>query len=170
MKGMKKATAALCLAAAAVPGAAQAQCWSGEPEAAATIRDLQSKLMVGTLQCRAIGIDILEPYNGFVRTNRETIQAANAVLKVHFAKNGSGAAQAQYDSFVTALANAYGAAPTNQQVCADLAGLAAAADAAGGDIAKLIEVAGRAGPGPQLPGGRCPITFATAAGATSGGR
>ena len=67
----------LCVAAAAmalqsVPAQAAMACWYETEVAAARVRDLQSRLMVDALRCRAFGIDILGAYNEFVRSNRAT--------------------------------------------------------------------------------------------------
>jgi hypothetical protein len=158
----------LCIAAAmiamvAVPADAAMGCWNETQVAAARVRDLQSRLMVDALRCRAFGIDILEAYNEFVRSNRETIQAANAVIMAQFSQGFGDGAQTEYDRFTTALANAYGADRTDDQVCAEAAATAAEAVAAGGDVMRLIEIEERFGPAPALPGGECPISFDTAA-------
>ena len=54
----------------AVPAQAAMSCWNDTEVAAARVRDLQSRLMVDALRCRAFGIDILGAYNEFVRSNR----------------------------------------------------------------------------------------------------
>lgn len=157
----------LCMAAAvmaleAVPAHATMGCWNETQVAAARVRDLQSRLMVDALRCRAFGIDILGAYNEFVRSNRATIQAANSVILAQFSRGFGGAAQTEYDRFTTALANAYGADRTTGETCAEAASVAAEAVAAGGDVERLVEIEERFGPAPALPGGECPISFETA--------
>ena len=154
--------AATGLAAAALLIAAPAEaagCWTPEGAAAAKLRDLQSRLMVATLRCRAIGADIEASYSNFVRSNRETIQAANAILKAQFA-TGDKVGERAYDSFATALANQYGGDATNPEICQGAAAAAEDAAAAGGELARLLAVAERLGPPPPLPGGECPVSFA----------
>ena len=155
---------ALGFAAAALvfvqPAQAAMSCWGEEERAAAKIRDLQSRLMVATVRCRAMGVDVLTAYNDFVRVNRETIQAANGVIKAQFAAGHGPQAQTFYDRFTTALANEYGDDPTNVEVCGETAEVASEAAAAQGDIGLLLALAERTGPSPQLPGGECPISFA----------
>jgi hypothetical protein len=162
----------LCLAAATIgvgqPAQAAMGCWDRNNAAAAKIRDLQSRLMVATLRCQAIGIDVLGAYNAFVSTNRSTIQAANGAIKAQFAAGYGAAAERQYDSFTTALANAYGGDQTNAEVCRDTAAVAEQAVAAGGDIGRLLEIAERVGVEPKLPGGECPISFAAVAASVTG--
>ncbi len=159
----------LCLAAFAVgfaqPVQAGMSCWDQNQIAAAKIRDLQSRLMVATMRCRAMGMDVLPAYNEFVRVNRSTIQNANGLIKAQFkAGFGDALAQKSYDSFTTSLANAYGAEATSAEICEDTAELASEAVAAGGDIARLLDIADRVGSAPELPGGRCPVTFASVGG------
>jgi hypothetical protein len=150
------------LAAAAVLFAVPANaagCWKPEGAAAAKLRDLQSRLMVATLRCRAIGADIEASYGNFVRNNRQTIQSANGILKAQFA-TGDKLGERAYDSFATALANQYGGGATTPEICAGTAAAAEDAAAAGGELDKLLAVADRLGPPPPLPGGECPISFA----------
>ncbi|HEY0413834.1 MAG TPA: hypothetical protein VGD66_11910 [Allosphingosinicella sp.] len=154
--GLALAAAAL---ATAQPAQAAMSCWNAEGAAAAQLRDLQSRLMVATLRCRAIGVDVLTAYNDFVRENRSTIQAANGVLKAQFVTGYGREGDAAYDRFATALANEYGGDATTGQLCDDTAAAAEEAAAAGGDVTKLLAIAGRFGPAPDLPGGQCPIVF-----------
>lgn len=151
--------AATVMATVAVPADAAMDCWNESQVAAARVRDLQSRLMVDALRCRAFGIDILEAYNEFVRSNRVTIQAANAVIMAQFSRGFGGNAQTEYDRFTTAMANAYGADRTDGEVCAQAAATASEAVAANGDVMRLIAIEERFGPPPTLPGGACPISF-----------
>jgi hypothetical protein len=157
---ISEAAAGLVTAAllAAAPANA-AGCWKPEGAAAAKLRDLQSRLMVATLRCRAIGTDIEASYGNFVRSNRQTIQAANDLLKAQFATGDKVGARA-YDSFATALANQYGGDATTDDLCRGFAAAAEDAASAGGDLGKLLGVAERLGPPPPLPGGECPTSFA----------
>ena len=158
-------TAAAALLCAAMPAQAAMGCWNSTQVAAAKVRDLQSRLMVATLRCQAMGADVTEPYNRFVRANRETIQGANAVLLAQF-RTGFGGSQGetQYDRFATALANIYGADATDHAICADTAALADEAAAAAGDIGQLVAIEDRFGFSSDLPGGQCGYSFASAEG------
>ena len=156
------AAAAVLTTAGAAPAQAAMSCWNESEVAAARIRDLQSRLMVDALRCRAYGIDILGAYNEFVRANRATIQAANSVIMAQFNDGFGRAGQTEYDRFTTALANSYGGDATSGESCAEAASVAAEAVAAGGDIGRLVEIEERFGPPPSLPGGQCPVTFTLA--------
>jgi hypothetical protein len=153
----------LGLAAAALlyaqPASAAMSCWEEHETAAAKIRDLQSRLMVATLRCRAIGIDVLTAYNDFVRINRTTLQQANGVIKAQFDQGYGLEGPRFYDSFTTALANEYGADETSGAVCDETAAIAAEAALAEGDVARLVDLADRTGRSPDLPGGICPATL-----------
>lgn len=151
-------TVALCVASA--PARAES-CWAKEEIAAAKVRELQTMLMVAALRCRATGIDILPSYNRFVSANRKTITAMNDRLKAHFGGNGPAEGQRRYDRFTTSLANAYGGGATGEDSCAEMADLADEGAAASGS-ARLIAIAERAVPDPQIRGGSCPMTFARA--------
>ena len=132
-----------------------ADCWSAEQAAAARIKDFQSRLMVATLRCNAMGLDRSSNYNGFVIANKPAISGAIAALKARFEQAYGAQWMREYDRYNTALANAYGADATNQQVCDDLGRLADDAIAADGNREKLLAVAERAGGSPRLPGGVC---------------
>jgi hypothetical protein len=153
----------LGLAAAALlyaqPASAAMACWDEHETAAAKIRDLQSRLMVATLRCRAIGIDVLTAYNDFVKINRATLQEANGVIKAQFDRGYGREGPTAYDSFTTAMANEYGADATDQSVCDQTAAIAAEAALAEGDVGRLVDLADRTGPSPELPGGVCPVTL-----------
>jgi hypothetical protein len=158
--GLSIAVATTCLAAQ--PAQAAMSCWNQQQTAAAKIRDLQSRLMVATMRCHAMGIDVLPAYNDFVRSNRSTIQAANGVIKAQFAQGFGSNAQNEYDQFTTRLANAYGADSTNVAICQQTASRAREAVAANGDLDRLLHIAEAMGPAPQLPGGECKVSFAEA--------
>jgi hypothetical protein len=155
--------AALGLAAAALlcaqPASAAMSCWGVDETAAAKIRDLQSRLMVATLRCRAMGIDVLGAYNDFVRVNRSALQQANGVIRARFDRGYGPEGERFYDSFTTALANEYGADSTSFEVCGETAAIAVEAAAAAGDAALLVDLADRTGRSPELPGGVCVVAL-----------
>lgn len=165
MCGLKKARTALVAGAMmiCVPTTAFAQegCWNQTQVAAAKVRDLQSRLMVATLRCSAMGVNVAAAYNRFLAANRETIRGANAVLMSQFeSAYGGRQAQAQYDRFATALANIYGDDATSRSVCAETAVLADEAASADGDIELLVAIEDRLGFVSALPGGQCTVSFA----------
>ena len=155
----KAALAAVITFAAAQPAVAGTTCWDHQQAAAAKVRDLQSRLMVATLRCQAMGYDVSPAYNQFVRANRDTIQAANGLLKAQFASMGGPAGERAYDSFTTELANTYGGEQTNAEICRETEAAGQEAASAAGDVSLLMALAERLGPAPRLPGGACPITF-----------
>lgn len=161
--GKRSLKGALGLAAAALlwaqPASAAMSCWNERETEAAKIRDLQSRLMVATLRCRAMGIDVRTAYNDFVRINRSALQKANGVIKAQFDRGYGPEGQRFYDSFTTALANEYGANATSFEVCEQTSAIAAEAALAEGAIARLVDLADRTGRSPELPGGVCPAAL-----------
>lgn len=158
--------AGLAMAAALIvtsPAQAVMGCWNDTQTAAAQVRNLQSRLMVASLRCVAMGYDVTPAYNRFVRASRETLQGANGVIMAQFRAGHGGQAQLHYDRFATTLANAYGADATSERLCAEAAMVADEAAQAAGDARRLVEIADRLGDAPALPGGRCGLTFASAA-------
>src|SRR3546814_3031315 len=87
-KLLVSSAAGLLTLSLATPAAAQS-CWNGAEIKAAKVRDLQTLLMVGALQCRSSKYDVLADYNKFVRAHRATISAHNDVLKTHFKQAGN---------------------------------------------------------------------------------
>jgi len=155
------AAAMLCVG---MPAQATMGCWNSTQVAAAKVRDLQSRLMVATLRCQAMGADVSDAYNRFVRANREAIQGANGVLLAQFHAGYGSQGETQYDRFATALANIYGADATDGAVCADTSALADEAAAANGNIGQLVAIEDRFGFSSDLPGGECGYDFASAGG------
>jgi hypothetical protein len=141
---------------AAQPAQAAMGCWNQEPAAAAKVRDLQSRLMVAALRCRAMGVDVLAAYNDFIRQNRSALQAENNLIHAQFDTSYGAESETYYDRFTTSLANRYGGDATNAEICNDTAWAAQQGAAAGGDVSKLIALADRFGSPPELPGGECP--------------
>lgn len=166
MSGLRKGRAALVAGAMmiCVPTTAFAQegCWDQTQVAAAKVRDLQSRLMVATLRCSAMGVNVAPAYNRFLAANRETIRDANAVLMNQFQSAYGRQAQLHYDRFTTALANIYGDDATSESVCAETVVLAQEAAEAGGDIDALVAIEDRLGFVSSLPGGQCTVSFAAA--------
>lgn len=144
--------AALALAATGAAMPAQAQCWGVHDMQAASVRQMQTMLMVAALRCKAAGIDVSAEYNGFVTAQKETLAAEDMVIKRHFAD--AGGTQSDYDHFTTALANGYGDGQTSEATCAEAAALAHD----GATVASLValETMANARVFPAaLPGGSC---------------
>ena len=153
------ASAALLLCVS-TPAQAVMGCWNETQVAAAKVRDLQSRLMVATLRCNAMGVNVAPAYNRFVVANRGAIQGANTVIMAQFRSGYGGQEQVQYDRFTTSLANLYGDDATDRTICAEMAAVAEEAAGAQGDIRQLVTIADRFGATPALPGGQCTPSFA----------
>lgn len=81
-------------------------CWYPHEMRAAQLRDFQSMLMVGTLQCKGANSGAVESYNRFVTKQRGLLDANNYVLKAHFLREeGIEKGGAAYDGYATSLAN-----------------------------------------------------------------
>lgn len=120
----------------AMPAAAQ-NCWNGAVMKAAKVRDLQTLLMVGALQCRTSQHDVLGPYNRFVKAHRVAISVHNETLKSHFKRAGNARG---YDSFTTGLANGRSADSIDPDFCRETAALAERlASASQAEVEKLAD-------------------------------
>ena len=142
--------------AGAAPAEAAMGCWDGQAATSVRLKDFQSRLMVATLRCNAMGFDSSAHYNKFMIANKATLGTANVAVKARFqAAYGAKRWQSEYDRFNTSLANAYGAGATSKEICRDLADTARNAAAAKGDRAKLMAIVEHSGSAPSLPGGMC---------------
>lgn len=159
---MKKFVACvLALASAAAPAYAQEKCWTAKELAAARVRDLQSVLMVGALQCRATAHDVLPDFNKFVVAGRSLIITENDILKARFIKQrGMKEGNRAYDAFATALANDHsGSTARMDSFCESAQAMAVAAtDAITGPepLDALELIAERLGERPAGVGAGCP--------------
>jgi hypothetical protein len=165
---MFKAVMAVAAACGVLVAPAQAACWNAEEASAATVRELQSMLMVAALRCQVSGHAMMTEYNHFVVSNRGAIGAMNDKLKAHFIRSmGPVAGQRAYDSFTTSMANGYGAASSGGEVCATASSLAREAAMMENSVDGLLLLADRQGLVARLPDGLCrdaaPMTIASAA-------
>ena len=96
-------------------------CWHPNEAKAAQLRDLQIKLMVGTLQCRSKNSSAVELYNAFITKQRGLLDANAQILKTRFLReNGAKDGQAAYDRYATALANENSAHSGESNYCANM--------------------------------------------------
>lgn len=108
---MRRLTCCVIVAVMSISGSAQAACWTPLALDAAATRELDTMLMVSALKCRYERPELLARYNVIVRHNRPALVAANQRLRAHFENAvGKRAAEGAYDSYVTRVANRYGAA------------------------------------------------------------
>jgi hypothetical protein len=116
-------------------------CWSGEAFDAARVRELESMLMVAALRCRTEGSNLLTQYNAFIGESRPALIKINDRLRQHFTRSvGPIKSLNAYDSFVTSLANRYGAGASGLN-CGDMESILSAALAEKGSIEGLIRLA-----------------------------
>ena len=151
----------VALAAIAIIAApARAECWRADHIAAAKVRDMETMLMVSALRCRADHTQMIGQYNAFIVKSRAALNQVNDKLKAHFtAEVGARQSLDAYDSYVTRIANRYGAGAEGLN-CNDLSDITAAALSEDTSFAALAALADRAGVQPIIAGGVCPLTFA----------
>jgi hypothetical protein len=155
--------AALATCLLATPAQAQGGCWSETEAAAAAVRNLQNRLLVGTQLCATRGHDISGNYNRFIRANWQTLQAANGVLRARFQANHGSAGEDHYDAFVTRQVNRFGGMPSGDGMCDATAQAAEQGTVAAGRVQALLRLAERMIADPELPGRRCGLVLASAA-------
>jgi hypothetical protein len=95
------------LALSASPATAQL-CSISPVQSSAKVRELQSILMVGALQCRGVpGSTVIADYNRFINAHKAALQNHNGALRAHFMKASAKSGAGAFDSFTTKLANAH---------------------------------------------------------------
>jgi hypothetical protein len=146
----------------AISTTAQAACWTPAEADAATVRELQSRMMVAALRCSNSNHDVLNEYNRFVGSKKPLLKMGNNVLRSHFAK-GLDRKQAMkaYDKFAVTLANKYGAGSGDLSECKSMHYLARTSANSEDNHRALVSIANRYGISPKLPGGRCGIVIAS---------
>jgi hypothetical protein len=139
---------AASLLASAVPAAAGSSCWSATEATALKVRQMQVFLMVSALQCTVRGDkQMRSAYNRFAHNSRTELQQNAAVLKARFAADHGSAGPAQFDHYLTRLANNFSADPSASADCARVASLAN--DAAGQNADGLRTLAHQLFPEPD---------------------
>jgi hypothetical protein len=115
-------------------------CWSPAETGALKVRQMQVYLMVTSLQCTMRGdANMRTAYNRYVRNSGPELVTNAAVLKIRFAADHGGQGVAQFDRYMTQLANGFASDPV---AAADCARVSAVADqAAGENAAGLIDLA-----------------------------
>lgn len=153
---------AIAVGCMAITSGAQAACWTPAEADAASVRELQSRMMVAALRCSKSDHDVLHQYNRFVGSKKPLLKMGNNVLRSHFAK-GRDRKQAMkaYDKFAVTLANKYGAGTGDLSECESMHNLARTSANSDHVHHALVSIADQHGISPNLPGGRCGIVIAS---------
>lgn len=151
---MGRGLGTIAILAALAGGQAQATCWTPSEVAAAKVRDLDTMLMVSALRCRFEAPDIVAKYNAAVQHQRGALDEMNGRIRKHFSAPSANAAAAAYDTYVTHVANRFGAGAGGLS-CAAFASIAEAAAAEEPNADALLSLAERAEMTPDLGEGAC---------------
>ena len=147
-------------ACAIIAAPAHASCWKANQVAAAKVRDLETMLMVSALRCRANGGTMLARYNKFVVQSRAALTEVNDRLRSHFVETvGAARAMDAYDSYVTRIANRYGAGAEGLS-CSDMSSITDAAIGETPSFTALAALAERAQVTPLIDDGVCAVEIA----------
>lgn len=153
---MQKFFMVLATGALLVGTSASAACWPVDEVNAAKVRNLQTMLMVNTLRCQMVGVNVATDYNNFLQANRTAIGASNDRLKRFFIQSkGPVEGQRAYDAFTTQLANSFGSSRTNSESCAATAEMAREGQLMANSAEGLLMIADRQGLSPIFADGAC---------------
>ncbi len=97
-------------------------------QSSAKVRELQSVLMVGALQCRSVpGNTVIADYNRFIAVHKVALQNHNTALRAHFMRSALKTGAADFDQFTTRLANANASSASGAGFCTMIGQLVQAA-------------------------------------------
>jgi hypothetical protein len=116
---MKKISAYAILLGALIisPGYAQS-CATTSVQASVKVRELQSILMVGALQCRAVaGSTVIADYNRFIAAHKVALANHSKALRSYFMHASAKTGAVSFDQFATRLANAHAQAASGAGFC-----------------------------------------------------
>ncbi|HEX7874713.1 MAG TPA: hypothetical protein VF475_17510 [Sphingobium sp.] len=130
-------------------------CWNGERLAAARVAEFNTAMMVTTLRCSLINIDIKASYDAFIVNYKTRLQGADNALKRQFDEPQGGAGEKNYHQFYTQIGNRYGAAKTDSVQCALFSAVAAELAKSGSNDEMLDKYAFALVPNPAVSGERC---------------
>jgi hypothetical protein len=160
MNREKGGMVAAAIAVAMVATPAQA-CWNNAEQDAASIANLNQKLMVSGLRCRFGKDNFLQEYNRFVTRNNALLAGQHAIIKARYARvSGAGAANAELDKFMIGLANYYGGGHGDPN-CSQLKEVAGLLSSNRLDHATLVKFAGDFAGVPGQAANNCSVTIAS---------
>lgn len=108
---------ALALLASAVAMPAQAACYDRQTASAAKLHEFETMMMVVSLRCARIGVNLRGDFDGMVRVHQAPFgQAANR-LRLYLGGDGVDPHSGQFDRYATVLANRYGGGATRVDDC-----------------------------------------------------
>jgi hypothetical protein len=126
MKKMSIFFTVVC-ALAISPAYAQS-CTSTALQASTKVRELQSLLMVGALQCRGVpGNTVIADYNHFIGTHKVALQNHSTALRSHFMRISAKSGATAFDQFATRLANTHAQSASSAGFCTMISQLVQAA-------------------------------------------
>jgi hypothetical protein len=131
-----RTTLTACMIAATISTAAPAQsagvvlrsCWSPAEASALKVRQMQVFLMVSALQCTLRGDTRMRTsYNRFIKNSARELTSNADVLKARYAADHGASGVAQFDRYMTQLANNFSADPSASSDCGRVSAVAEAA-------------------------------------------
>jgi len=120
MRGGVLALAALSFVAAQP---AQAACIDSPVASAARLHEFETMMLVVSLRCSRVGVDMRGNYDGLVASYRDHFESAATKLRVFFSALDGARKGSAYDRYTTQLANKYGGGSTSTENCHMMDGL-----------------------------------------------
>ena len=149
---LKSCVIALTLAATTMAAPARA-CWTREGVSAARVAEFNAAMMVTTMRCALIDVDIKASYEAFVVQYKKRLHNADDQLERHFRDKGG---ESQYRHFYTLIGNRYGGMLTNGGRCALFSAVASDLAKSGSSDEVLDKYALALVPNPSINDTQCP--------------
>lgn len=158
---MRKATnraARLCilplLALVATPAQSAVSCWDSETVTAARIMEFQIAMMIATLRCTALNMDLEGDFKRFADTNKIVLKEADLRMKKQFGGTGK-VSHVSYQNYQTRVSNQHSNRDATIQTCTLFREVAAELGKSETSPETFVSFANALIPEPILGGDRC---------------
>jgi|GEM_PF-2946362 len=141
-------------AMAATPAQSASTCWDNEAVGAARVMEFQIAMMIATLRCTALNLDLEGDFKRFAESNKIVLKDADLRLKKQFGGTGR-VSHASYQNFQTTVSNRHSYRDPTVQTCTLFRDVAAELGKADTSAATLTSFANALIPEPWIEGDRC---------------
>jgi hypothetical protein len=156
--------ARLCLlplaAMAASPAQSATTCWDNDAVGAARIMEFQIAMMIATLRCTSLNMDIEADFKRFADANKSVLKEADTRLKKQFGGT-SKASHIVYQNYQTRVSNQHSNRDSTIQSCTLFRDVAAELGKSETSAETFVSFASALVPEPWIDGVRCVQTAGT---------
>ena len=159
-----KRNARLCLlplaAMVASPAQSATTCWDDDAVGAARIMEFQIAMMIATLRCTALNMNMEADFKRFADNNKTVLKEADTRLKKQFGGTGK-ASHVVYQNYQTRVSNQHSNRDSTIQTCTLFREVASELGKSETSAATVVSFANALVPEPWIDGTRCVQTAGT---------